>query len=291
MHVYRYVPSSDDCIGDLNTNCDVTVGVPVNGSFQGDYDNDWYRVTFDAGELYEVRMVPDETEHAAAAAWINGIYNSDGEFLSNDGSVVQYQASGFAYHTAASGILAIDNVARTTVMATSGGVYYIALGSWGGIGDREGHYTLEVEETDSTFLNGDDYPPGRTIGGIFVHGTETGWVGPQGSISVGRSVTGYIERDRDRDWFAVELVAGTQYRAVMTGITLHDPQIGGVRSDMGGFVHGAPVNDINVMRSLNSRLDFSVTTSGTCFIEATTPASKVSFNNIGQYRLSIKVIS
>ena len=291
IRVYSYVQPVDDCVGDLDTNCEVMVGQPVNGSFHSDYDNDWYRVRLTEDDTYEIRMVPDGTEDAAAAAWINGVYNSGGDFLSNNGSIVESQITGLAYHTAAAGFLTVDNAARTTVTAGSTGDYYIALGSYGSAGNREGHYTLEVEKSDATYLDGDDYPPGYTILGHFVWGTEFGFVQPRGYVSVGGSVTGYIESDRDKDWFAVELVAGTQYRAVMRGITLHDAQIGGVKSETGGHVRHPPIDDINVMLSLDSRLDFSVATSGTYFIEATTPESIVSANNIGQYRLSIRVRS
>ena len=291
IRVYRYQTPIDDCVGDLNTNCDVTVNVPVNGSFHDDYDNDWYRVPMSMGHTYEIRMVPDETQDAAAAAWINGIYNSDGEFLSNDGSIVESQATGLAYHTAAGGVGTHDNVARTTIRVRATDDYYIALGSYGSTGNREGHYTLEVVDSHPLYLDGDDYIPGYTVGGGFFRGHDVGTSQLRGHILSNARTTGYIESDRDRDWFFVELVAGTQYRVTMRGITLHDAQIGGIYSADGAVVHGPPTDDWRAMASLDSRLDFTVPTSGEYAIEATTPESIVSFNNIGQYSLNLRVRS
>ena len=295
--IYAYQTPIDDCTGELNTNCTVRTGSPVNGHFHDDYDTDWYRVSLGPNFFYEISMTPDGTEDAAAAAWINGIYNSDGDFLSNDGSVVEGpQATGSAYHTAAGGVGTHDSVARTTIETQSGGDHYIALGSYGSIGNREGHYTLLVVGTSGGELDGDDFAPGFNIRGNFYHGHEAGLSGLWGPVIVGYKNYGNIEHDRDRDWFRIPLVAGTQYRATMRGITLHDAQIGGVYgTDRRTLVVDPPPLDEWRPRdgppngSLDSRLDFTVPTTGTYYIEATTPPSIVSFNNLGRYSLTVLV--
>ena len=113
VRIYTYVDPTDDCVGELNTNCVIENSLPVEGSFHSDYDTDWYRVRLTGGTVYEVLMAPDETKDAAAAPWINGIYNSDRDFLTRDGSIVAGpQVTNLAYHTAAGGVATHDGVAR-----------------------------------------------------------------------------------------------------------------------------------------------------------------------------------
>ena len=125
---------------------------------------------------------------------------------------------------------------------------------------------------------------------------------------VGTQRTGNIEHHKDRDWFrAFSLDAGVQYRAVMRGITLHDAQIGGVYNEAGERIVGPPVDDFDVMLSFDSRLDFTVPTIETYYIEVTASHCKVgtealdpvtgdltckkdivSVNNIGKYSLYLR---
>ncbi len=312
LRIYTYDDPTDDCVGELETNCDIRSNSSVDGSFHDDYDTDWYRVPLNAGSTYEVRMVPDETEDAAAAAWINGTYNSVGDFLSNDGSIVAGpQTTGLAYHTAAGGVATHDNAAPTIIRAPSSGDYYIALGSYGSAGNREGHYTLTVTGTFPANLDGDDFVPGYLIDGRYREGGAAGNFGLYGAIVPGAVKSGYIEHHKDRDWFtAFGLDAEVQYRAVMRGITLYDAQIGGVYNAAGERVVGPPLDDFDVMLSFDSRLDFTVPTTETYYIEVTasnckvgkealdpvtgdltcTKKNPVSFNNIGQYSLFLRTL-
>ena len=321
MRIYTYSNPIDDCAGELNTNCTINNSQPVEGSFHSDYDTDWYRVRLTGGTVYEVLMAPDETKDAAAAAWINGIYNSDRDFLTRDGSIVAGpQVTNLAYHTAAGGVATHDGVARTTIRPLSTGecpddacYYYIVVGSYGSAGNRAGHYTLSAARIGSGELDGDDYVPGFTIGGSYLEGGGSGssW-GLYGSIAPWTIRYGSIEHHKDRDWFrAGHLDAGVQYRAVMRGTTLHDAQIGGVYNEAAERIVGPPIDDFDVMLSFDSRLDFTVPTTGFYFIEATASNCKVdteeldpvtgdlvcgkknkaSVNNIGQYSLFLRTLS
>ena len=290
----------DDCSDAReNTNCSIAVGGAVNGVIDGEHDTDWFRVRFTSGATYEIRMRPDETAGRAAAAWINGVYNGSGAFLSNHGNVVDSQRLNEAYHTASSGANAVDGVAVTTFTAASTGDHYISLGSYGRFDRRAGDYILEIDQLAANDLINDDYLPGTTVGSVTLEEAFDLF----GEIVVDGSVTGYIEdagayqykpidrqrviQQADRDWFKVELDVGVEYRVTMRGITLHNPQIGGVYGPtVDTLAINAPVDDITAMGSLDSRLDFSVSTAGAYYIEATVQESEGPFN-IGQYRLSL----
>ena len=321
VRIYTFSDPVDDCVGELNTNCVIENSLPVEGSFHSDYDTDWYRVRLTGGTVYEVLMAPDETKDAAAAAWINGIYNSDRDFLTRDGSIVAGpQVTNLAYHTAAGGVATHDGVARTTIQPQRNGgcpddacYYYIVVGSYGSAGNRAGHYTLSAARTGSGELDGDDYVPGFTFGGSYLEGGGSGssW-GLYGAIAPWTIRYGSIEHHKDRDWFrAGQLDAGVQYRAVMRGTTLHDAQIGGVYNEAGERIVGPPIDDFDVMLSFDSRLDFTVPTTAFYFIEATASNCKVdtetldpvtgdlvcgkknraSVNNIGQYSVFLRTLS
>ena len=108
-----------------------------------------------------------------------------------------------------------------------------------------------------------------------------------GRVTVGGSVAGEIERDRDRDWFAVTLEAGKVYRIEVGGSgagagTLGSPNLEGVYDAAGNLVpgtsdnYGAPGEDY-------SRTFFRPETGGTYYIEAGS-----SFANIlGTYTVSV----
>ena len=62
-----------------------------------------------------------------------------------------------------------------------------------------------------------------------------------GTVSVGGTATGEIERGRDRDWFAVELEAGRTYTIDLRGSetadgTLRDPYLRGIHDAEGNII-------------------------------------------------------
>ena len=142
--------------------------------------------------------------------------------------------------------------ARVLFRATESGTYYIAAG---GYGTETGTYTLAVEATGAP-ARADDHPAG----------TET-----TVTIAVGSAATGVIENGGDRDWFAMELEAGTRYRINMLGLygadgTLEDPKIYGFFDSDGNRVTNSALDDGDAAR--NNRKYFTPETTGTYYVEA-----------------------
>jgi hypothetical protein len=125
------------------------------------------------------------------------------------------------------------------------GTYY--LDAAGYKGDSEGTYNLSASQL-----------PDEQIGG-----TAT-----LGSISVGGSATGQLDRDGDHDWFQVSLEAGKSYYLTLAGNStlqgsLQDPYLYVYDSD-GNRI--ASDDDGGWYR--NSSLVFTATTSGAYYLDA-----------------------
>ena len=103
-------------------------------------------------------------------------------------------------------------------------------------------------------------------------GTDfSGDTSTQGRLSVGGSVTGTVLHGNDRDWFAVELEGGKNYRIDLKGKwtgdgTLHDPYVRGIYDANGAYL--AWGRDDGGM-GLNSRAFFTPKADGTYYLEAT----------------------
>ena len=90
-------------------------------------------------------------------------------------------------------------------------------------------------------------------------------------MAVGDSATGDIGTPRDRDWFAVELVAGGEYRFDLKGSptsdgTLFDPHLGGIYNNKGRFIRGTTDDDGGT--GFNSRETFTPDQDGTYYVAA-----------------------
>ena len=93
----------------------------------------------------------------------------------------------------------------------------------------------------------------------------------QGAVAVGGTATGHLETSGDRDWFAVELVAGRTYTIDLRGNptddgTLRDPYLRGIHDADGNLISGTTNDDGGT--GYNSRLTFAATESGTHYIAA-----------------------
>ena len=92
-----------------------------------------------------------------------------------------------------------------------------------------------------------------------------------GRVAVGDSATGDIGTPRDRDWFAVELVAGGEYRFDLKGSptgdgTLFDPDLRGIYNNKGRFIRGTMDEDGGA--GFNSRETFTPDQDGTYYVAA-----------------------
>ena len=106
-----------------------------------------------------------------------------------------------------------------------------------------------------------------------------------GTVAVGGSVTGEIEKSFDLDWFAVTLKAGKTYRIDLeptpTGSSaLSDPYLRGVYDADGNLISGTTNDDFGM--GYNSRVDFTPTADGTYYVVAGAHG-----NREGAYTLSV----
>ena len=100
----------------------------------------------------------------------------------------------------------------------------------------------------------------------FSAGTST-----SGRVAVGDTATGNVGSNGDRDWFAVELVAGRTYVIDLRGSptddgTLSDPYLGGIHDSDGNLIPRTTNDDGG--EGYNSRVTFTATESGTHYIAA-----------------------
>ena len=106
-----------------------------------------------------------------------------------------------------------------------------------------------------------------------------------GKVVVGETATGDIGAQRDRDWFAVDLVAGREYQIDLRGRptgdgTLSDPRLYGVHDADGNRIARTANDDGG--EGYNSRVTFTATASGTHYIAAGAYGT-----NLGSYTLEV----
>ena len=109
--------------------------------------------------------------------------------------------------------------------------------------------------------------------------------GTTGRVAPGGSITGEIEQAGDRDWFAVDLVAGRTYVFDLEGSrtdagTLRDTYLRGIHDANGNLISGT-TND-NDGSGANSRVRFTATETGTHYVGAGANGA-----NTGTYTLSV----
>ena len=262
---------SDDFTQDTFTTGVVSVGDSATGELETRGDIDWFEVTLQAGRTYRVDLEGSPTGAGTLAdPHLLGIHDHWGDLIPDTAN-----DDGGAWLNS-----------RLYFTADRYGVYHVAVGAWRG---KTGSYKLLVEEvtyvedykTDTVPTTGtqsldktvDDYP------------ADTG---SAGTVAVGGSATGGIERAGDEDWFAVTLEAGRIYRIDLEGSltgqgTLVDPYLRGIYRADGSLPRGTGNNDGGDW--LNSRVYFLPTSSGTYFIAAGADAA-----HTGTYRLSVQEI-
>lgn len=217
-----------DFAADTTTTATVEVGVPAFGRIQVAGDQDWFAITLDAQEDYEIYVRGDHTKHGSLTdPVLEGIYDSSGNKIQgtdndNDG---------------------LGRNSQLLFQAPSAGTYYVAAA---GMGANVGTHNLAVEEPD-------DYS----------QDTETA-----GSVPIGGSITGMLAPADDVDWVAVPVVVGRTYRFDIEGVdtgqgTLPDPVLLGVYDADGALLgleytgDGGTRND-DGGEGRNSRLEFSI---------------------------------
>ena len=255
----------DDFPETVDTTGTVEVGDSATGEIQYEGDRDWFEVELEAGVTYKVELLGSRsiTGGTLLNPYIRGIHDADGHLITD---TTDY----------ASGPNSDSEVLFTP---DEGGTYYVAAGSYlSGIRDEDvGTYTVRVSIDD------------------FRADAET-----TGTVGVGASVTGEIESQGDRDWFAITLEAGKVYQIDMEGSptdagTLANPFLFPMRDPDGNSLMYdlfGPTFDQDSGEGLNSRSTFAPDADGTYYIVAASGghlyADDSHGRSLGTYTLSVE---
>ena len=242
--------ADDDYAAGTGTSGAVTVGGSSTGEIESPNDRDWFAADLVAGKTYRIDLEGSRTGAGTLYdPYLRGVYDANGDRISGTTD----NNDGYSYNS------------RVYFTATENATHYVAAGA---NGNRTGTYTLSVTEDAD-----DDYAAGT---------------GTSGAVTVGGSSTGEIESPNDRDWFAVELVAGRDYRIDLEGSrtgagTLFDPYLRGIHDANGDRISGT--TDNNDGYSYNSRVYFTATENATHYV-----AAGANGNRTGTYTLSVTEI-
>lgn len=227
----------------------VSVGGSTSGNIEQAYDRDWFAVTLQAGETYQVDLEGAPTSAGTLSdPYLRGIYDAGGNPLNgtaNDDGGVGYNS-------------------QVEFTPGNSGTFYIAAS---GFDSNTGSYRLSVSGGGS---GSDD------------HGETTA---SAGQLPVGGSANGEIETAGDRDWFAVSLQANHEYTIDLEGLssnagTLADTYLWGVYDSSGNLLPDTANDDGG--SGLNSRLTLLPDSSGSYSISAGAYGSLT-----GTYKLSV----
>jgi Ca2+-binding RTX toxin-like protein len=226
----------------------------ATGSIDFGRDTDWFRVSLEAGKTYGLRLEGAATgQGTLLAPHLGGIYDSLGRLMagSSDGG----------------------NGGEVLFTPSSSGDYYVSAGSGNpALGDT-GSYRLSLRVPQ--VVTTDDYAAStQTTGRLDL--SE-----PGGSATV----TGNIETDGDRDWFRIELQAGSTYTVRLLGRpsgqgTLSDVYLRGIHDADGQLIPGTTNDDSN--GTYDSTVVFTAPSTAIYYVAAGGYAS-----NTGSYRLIV----
>ena len=226
---------ADDYSADKTTTGRVSVDGSTDGKIEGFGDRDWFSVTLEAGIEYRIDISANGANNDTLYdPYLYGIHDSRGTLIPGTTD----DDSGFILNS------------RLFFTPETAGTYYIAAGGRGSLEIMAlGNYTVSVTQRDDYFAN-----------------TET-----TGSVSVDGLTTGDIEEQGDRDWFAVELVSGAEYRIELLGSvtgfgTLRDTYLHGIYDSSGVKIAHTTDDDGGLWTS--SMLLFTPKADGTYYIAA-----------------------
>lgn len=214
--------------------------VAVNGSAHGtlDYvaDRDWFRVTLNAGTTYVLNLQGQQSNNGTLDDPYLRLHSSDGSTIAENDDIVS----------------GVQRDSQIVYRASSSGTYYLEAGAYND--QSKGTYTVSVQTRVS-----DDYASSLT---------DT--ASPFGVVTVNGSATGSLETVGDRDWFKVQLTAGTTYTINLTGQhggggTLEDPYLR-VHTSSGAIV--TENDDIVLAINRDSQVTYTAPSSGTYYLEA-----------------------
>jgi hypothetical protein len=219
---------ADDFVATTATKGVVPVGQFVGGNLEVNNDKDWFAVSLQAGKTYNLDVSGSASGGGTLAKPYLMLYGPTGLFI------------GLASNGGPGG----DPRYGFTPLAT--GIYFLGVEA-SGFGTPTGTYSVSAAISGTV----DD----------FAATTAT-----KGAVPVGQSVTGSLEVNNDKDWFAVSLQGGTTYNLDVSGSasgggTLAKPYLylyGPTGLFIGLASNGGPGGD--------PRYGFTPTASGTYFV-------------------------
>ena len=135
----REVTSSDDCLADTDTTCEVDVGGSVTGNSENEDDEDWFKVVLEAGKIYQIDLKGQGGGGGTQVdPLLNHIRDSAGTAISGTGND-DADADNDIYDS------------RIIFTPTTAGAYYLVAAG----GNSSGTYTLSVREIQCTLNEGD----------------------------------------------------------------------------------------------------------------------------------------
>ena len=244
-----FVEGATDLPTDTGTPGVVEVdGFDARGTIGVHHDTDWFAVELEAGRTYRIDMkggILIDPELTLSLPEIHAIYDADGTYLYNTSSRGATDDANRPHH-----------LARVEFTPEEDGTYYIAATceSFG-----TGGYELTVIDITE---DADEHTANRNT---------------TGTVDVSGSATGKIDFSGDRDWFAVELEAGQEYRFDLEGQetgrgSLRDPYLRGIFDANGNLVPGTGNDDGGA--GYNAQVEFTPEEAGTYYVEP--PPSAIS---------------
>ena len=239
---------TDDFTADSNTAGRVDTGGPVTGEIGLNGDEDWFRVTLQAGKTYAIDLKGADTDSGTLERpWLKGIHDAQGNPI-----------AGASDRDSGAG-----SNARFVFSPPADGDYFISAAQ-APLSESLGTYTLAVAEYS------DDFSADADTAGV---------------VSAGGSTTGEIGANNDRDWFRVTLEAGQPYLIDLEGVdteagTLEAPYIPGIYDAGGNSIAGAGDRGSGV--GTNSRVAFTPESDGAYYIAVD------GWGETGTYTLSVR---
>ena len=222
------IPASTSTSNTISINGQVSSRIDTSG------DEDWFRVSFQAGVTYQIDLEGSPTNSGTLSdPYFRGVYNSSGLLISGTSD----DDGGTSFNS------------QLEFTPRSAGIYYLSAGAFS---SNTGSYVLSVTGESQD----DDY--GQT--------TTTA-----ASASVGRTFTGNIEAAGDQDWFAIPFQSGNTYVIDLEGSptnagSLSDTYLYGIYDPRGVLISGTGDDDSGTGR--NSSLEFTANSSGTYYVSA-----------------------
>ena len=253
--------SSDDYPANTTTSGTVAAGGSTTGELESAGDEDWFSVSLAAGKTYQIDLKGSSSGRGTLPdPYLRGVHDENGNLIAHTGN----DDGGHLFDS------------RVRFTPTSAGDYFVNAGSFWE--STTGTYELSVAD-----VTGQPLPAGPADD--YAAGTAT-----SGTVKLGEAAFGSLEDFGDRDWFAVELVAGKTYQFDAMGLstgdgTLADPYLRGIRDSSGQRIRRTSDDDSGT--GMNGRVTFTASDSGTHYVVVGTFWDYMT----GTYKLSVTDVS